>query len=490
MKVISLISALIAAAVSVADAQDLQTRDLRQVFGANEFESPLFLTHAGDGTDRVFVVEKSGTIKVLPNSDAAVGTDFLALNDVINDRSEGGLLGLAFHPNYKNNALLYVYYTHGSFVSRVSEFSVSDNPDVVDRDSERVLWEADQPAANHNGGQVTFGPDGMLYIGLGDGGGSNDQFANGQDPTTWLGTILRIDVDARTAGLEYGIPEDNPFVGITDGWREEIWAYGLRNPWRFSFDRSTGDLWTGDVGQGRREEIDIIVRGGNYGWNIMEGFLCFRPSSGCDQSGLILPVVDYGRAAGVSVTGGYVYRGRRLGELYGVYVYGDFGTNRIWGLRYREETVETNDQIALSPQNISSFGEDEAGEVYVVGFDGGIFALEPLPGEMPRVIETAVEEEGILPKHHTLEQNYPNPFNARTTIEYSLQAGWNAELAVHDLLGRKVATLVRMVRGQAGRFSVTWDGLDDEGERAASGLYFYRLKAPGFTVTRKMILLE
>ena len=470
-------------------AQDLQPRELRQVFAANDFEQPLFLTHAGDGTDRVFILEKTGTIKVLPSSrDDATASDFLVLNDVVNDIAEGGLLGLAFHPDYERNGRLYVNYTHGNFISRVSEFRVSSNPDVVDRGSERVLFDVDQPAVNHNGGQVDFGPDGMLYIGFGDGGAANDRFENGQDPTTLLATILRIDVDSRTGGLEYGIPPDNPFAANTDGWREEIWAYGLRNPWRFSFDRLTGDLWTGDVGQGAREEVDLIVRGGNYGWNTMEGFLCFNPSSDCDQTGLVLPVIDYNRQAGVSVTGGYVYRGRR-GELTGVYVYGDFGSNRIWGLRYGNGFVETSAEIARSPSNIASFGEDAAGELYVVGFGGSIFIIEPLPGEMP----TAIEEEGEdipLPDAYYLESNYPNPFNSSTTISYSLPRMGEVGLTVFDLLGRRVATLASFQQREPGQHTVTWDGLDDDGEQAASGLYFYRLSAPDFAVTRKMMLLE
>ena len=478
---------LITTAVTV-QAQDLQPRELRQVFAGNDFEQPLFLTHAGDGTDRVFILEKPGTIKLLPSSrEDAIASDFLVLNDVVNDIAEGGLLGLAFHPDYRRNGLLYVNYTHGNFISRVSEFRISANPDVVDRSSERVLLDIDQPAVNHNGGQVTFGPDRMLYIGFGDGGAANDRFENGQDPTTLLAAILRIDVDARTPGLEYGIPEDNPFVGNSDGWREEIWAYGLRNPWRFSFDRVTGDLWAGDVGQGAREEVDLIVRGGNYGWNTMEGFLCFNPSSDCNQTGLVLPVIDYNRQQGVSVTGGYVYRGRQLGELSGTYLYGDWGSKRIWGLRYRNGIVEANVEIATSPGNITSFGEDAAGEIYAVG--GGIFRIELLPGEMP----TAIEEEGEdlpLPEAYGLQANYPNPFNAMTTISYSLPIAGEVELTIFDLLGRRVATLAAANGREAGRYAVNWDGLDDDGERTASGLYFYRLSAPGVRITRKMLLLQ
>ena len=260
----ALLSVLLLCAVAVG-AQDLRSRELRQVFTASSFSQPLFLTHAGDGSNRIFVVEKGGRIKVMPNQDDAIASVFLDLSNVVNTTSEGGLLGLAFHPEYASNGRLYVSYTHGNLISRVSELHISGDPNVVDAGSERVIWEVPQPAPNHNGGQVSFGPDDMLYIGLGDGGAANDRFNNGQAPDTWLAAILRIDVDERTGGLAYGIPSDNPFVDNDDGWRQEIWAYGLRNPWRFSFDRTTSQLWAGDVGQNSLEKIDLIVKGGNYG---------------------------------------------------------------------------------------------------------------------------------------------------------------------------------------------------------------------------------
>ena len=221
---VGLCCALLGITASISAAQELPRRELRQVFAANRFDEPLYLTHAGDGSDRIFVVEKKGRIKVMPNRDDAVATDFLDLRERVNAPGDGGLVGMAFHPEHGTNGLFYVFYTRGNFFSRVSEFRVSADPNVADADSERLLWEERQPASNHNGGQLAFGPDGMLYIGLGDGGDANDRFQNGQDPTTWLATILRIDVDARTGDLPYGIPADNPFVGNSQDWREEIWA--------------------------------------------------------------------------------------------------------------------------------------------------------------------------------------------------------------------------------------------------------------------------
>lgn len=467
-------------------AQELERRELKQVFSNNDFSQPLFLTHAGDGSDRIFIVEKGGRIMVMPNRNTALASVFLDLSAVVNPIAEGGLLGLAFHPEYAANGRLYVYYTHGNLISRVSQFGLSDDPDVVDAGSEEVIWEVEQPAPNHNGGQVSFGPDGMLYIGLGDGGGANDRFGHAQDPTTWLAAILRIDVDRRTDGLAYGIPPDNPFVGNDDGWREEIWAYGLRNPWRFSFDRANANLWTGDVGQNRLEEIDLIEKGGNYGWNIMEGFSCFSPATDCEREGLVLPVIEYGRTEGVSVTGGYVYRGPTLGALYGVYVYGDFGSRRIWALRYSGGQVQGQAQIATCACSVASFGEDEAGEIYIVGLDGPIYVFEQLPGEMPTSVEM---EDQPLPTEAELRQNFPNPFNPSTTISFTVPDAHQVELEVFDLLGRRVQSLVAGSL-PAGSHSVVWDGSDQEGGRVATGVYLYRLRVQGIEYTRKMTLVE
>ena len=384
----------------ITTSSDLTQMQPRGVFANLSFARAVFLTHAGDGSDRIFVVEQAGTIKVFPNrDDADAARTFLDIRSQVNSGpNEAGLLSVAFHPHYATNGRFFIYYNHGNLISRVSEFQVSNDPDSADVNSERILFEEPQPAGNHNGGQVAFGPDGYLYIGLGDGGGANDTFENGQDPTTLLGTILRIDIDGNPeGGATYGIPADNPFVGNDDGWREEIWAWGLRNPWRFSFDRLNGTLWTGDVGQRRREEVDLIEKGGNYGWNTMEGFECFRPPTDCDQEGLALPIVEYSPAEGRSITGGFVYRGPRLARLAGVYIYGDFVSRRIWGLKYEQGQVIENELIAVSPTSIASFGEDEAGEVYVVGLDGRIYVLDESPdAEPPGTIPETLSGSGLF----------------------------------------------------------------------------------------------
>ena len=374
---------------------------LRQVFAGLAFSSAVHLTHANDGSDRLFVVERNGIIRVFANrDDATEAKNFLDIRDrVRSSPQEAGLFSIAFHPRYAETGRFYVAYIagRGEFISRISEFGVSpDNPDRAITSSERVLIELQQPHESHNGGQVAFGPDGMLYISFGDGQDPNDPFANGQNPTNLFSSVLRIDVDRQDPDLAYAIPPDNPFIG-RDGWRGEIWAWGLRNPWRFSFDRQTGELWLGDVGQSAWEEIDLIKRGGNYGWNRMEGFHCFPPGSDCDPSAFELPVFEYDRRQGHSITGGFVYRGPHLPDLQGWYVYGDFATRRIWALRRRTDGPPDNTLLAISPSALASFGEDEAGELYVVGIDGRIYRFaERDPDASPDRIPTALSTAGIF----------------------------------------------------------------------------------------------
>ena len=248
------------------------------------------------------------------------------------------------------------------------------DPDRADPDSEKVILEVRQPYGNHNGCCLLFGPDKYLYMSLGDGGWANDPHGHGQDLSTLLGTILRIDVNAEQGGPGYTIPLDNPFVN-TRGARSEIWAYGLRNVWRMSFDRATGDLWAGDVGQDRWEEIDLIIKGGNYGWNVREGKHPFRRVRAPPRH-MVDPVVEYGRWEGMSVTGGYVYRGQRLKRLYGAYVYADYVSGRIWAIRYRDGKVTAHREILNQPKNIASFGEGADGELYLLAFDGRIYVLQ------------------------------------------------------------------------------------------------------------------
>jgi len=357
-----------------------------RAFPKLRFDRPLELTHAGDGSGRVFVVEQRGLIHVFANRPDADRTSvFLDIRDVVSrDDNEEGLLGLAFHPRYKENGQFFVYYSTRPRASIVSRFRVSaSDPNRADRRSEEILMRIPQPFGNHNGGSIEFGPEGYLYIGLGDGGAANDPFGNGQNLKTLLGKILRIDVDRRDPGLAYAIPKDNPFAGRSDGTRGEIWAYGLRNVWRLAFDRATGDLWAGDVGQNRYEEIDLIVRGGNYGWKLREGFHPFEPQAPQTGDVLIDPLVEYFRHEGLSVTGGRVYRGTRLPEYQGAYFYGDYVTGNVWTLRLdsRKRVIE-NRKVARTGLNISAFGEDHAGELYFTAFDGYVYRFRKRPGDL------------------------------------------------------------------------------------------------------------
>ncbi|NKB71824.1 MAG: hypothetical protein GKR89_32510 [Candidatus Latescibacteria bacterium] len=377
--------------------ESLEEMQLVEAFPELFFERPIFLTHSNDGSNRLFAVEQSGVIRVFNNHRETSQTlIFLDIRSRVNDGpNEAGLLSVAFHPNYRDNGLFFVYYNTGNLKTRISQFSVSANPDSAAVDSERILFELEQPAGNHNGGQIAFGPDGFLYIGLGDGGGGGDPFRTGQDLTSLLATIMRIDIDSQDEGLEYAIPPDNPYVGNDQGWRPEIWAWGLRNPWRFSFDRVTGQLWAGDVGQNRWEEVDLIEKGGNYGWNRMEGFHCF--SGDCEPELFTPPVLEYDHDAGRSITGGYVYRGPRLPQLYGVYLYADFVTRRVWGLRWEEGQLVDNRLLAIVPGNVSSFGEDESGEVYVVTLNGAIYRFEPAdPEAPPGTIPATLAQSGLF----------------------------------------------------------------------------------------------
>lgn len=357
------------------------------------FDNPLGLENAGDGTNRQFVVEQRGVVKVVTDSSegapaalqqvtrAAQSDIFLDIQDrVLFDGGELGLLGLAFHPDYENNGFFYLnYIADKPLRSVISRFAVSEgNPNIADADSEVILLEIEQPHPFHNGGQLVFGPnDGFLYISVGDGG--HDSEDNAQDLANLLGTVLRMDVDNPDGGMNYGIPSDNPFFGNTSGFREEIYAYGLRNPWRISFDSVTGALWAGDVGDSSLEEIDIIEKGKNYGWPIMEGTQCFEPPTGCDTTGLELPIWEYGRGKGRTLIGGFVYRGSEIPELFGKYIYADFVSGRVWALSFDGMTATDNTELLRFADGdsfvIVSFGVDEQNELYICGFDGNIYRL-------------------------------------------------------------------------------------------------------------------
>jgi uncharacterized repeat protein (TIGR03806 family) len=383
----------------------LAEMDVVRAFNNLTFSQPVFLTGSQDGSDRVFVVEKRGTIRVFPNQQDIISAGFFLdiRSRVTAGYSESGMLSMAFHPQFPDSNKFYVYYNFDSLYSRISEFKVSDNPDSADENSERVILELAQPYTNHNGGQIAFGPDGYLYIGFGDGGSGGDPKGNGQNPKTLLGAILRLDIDHYSTEQGYSIPPDNPFAGNADGWREEIWAYGLRNPWRFSFDRLNGLLWCGDVGQNLWEEVDIIEKGKNYGWNIMEGFHCYSPASGCDTTGLTLPITEYSHSIGRSITGGYVYHGSELPRLAGIYLYADYAFGNIWGVRYEDDQLLEEKEIAVCPEAVSSFGEDENGEVYVVGYSGHLYRFIEKSGIPPvNTVPQTIASSGLYKDIATL----------------------------------------------------------------------------------------
>ena len=357
-------------------AAPLQPMEVSPAFPNLSFERLTNLAQPEGEGRWLFVSEQAGTIHGFANApDVAESFVFLDITDRVSTRgSEEGLLGLAFDPEYAENGRFYLYYSASNpRRSVVSRFQVNkEDPTQADVDSEVIVMEIPQPYSNHNGGQLAFGPDGYLYIGLGDGGSAGDPMSNGQDLGTVLGSVLRIDVSRETDRPGYGIPNGNPFSGV-EGAREEIWAYGLRNPWRFSFDRETGDLWLGDVGQRLWEEIDLIEKGGNYGWNIMEGAHCFRPKTGCDAGGLEAPVLEYSSDEGCSVIGGYVYRGDRLPSLWGAYVYADYCSGSIWALRYKDGSITDQRLIARFDGNITSFGEDGEGNLYILTQSSGMY---------------------------------------------------------------------------------------------------------------------
>ena len=350
------------------------------------FNQPVALAQHPTDDQRWYVVEQSGRIRTFKEGEN-IATLLIDFTSQVVSGGEAGLLGMAFHPQFSTNGEIYLSYTDqgNPLTSRISRVISSDGGLTASVDSETILLSVDQPYSNHNGGWIAFGPDGYLYIGFGDGGSGGDPQNNGQDTTSLLGAMLRIDVDNTDAirGTPYAIPPGNPFEANLDctGGCPEIFAWGFRNPWRWGFDTLTGRLWVGDVGQNAREEIDLVSVGENYGWNIMEGTICYPPGTACDSSGLTLPVVDYSRSEGNAVTGGYVYRGSALPSLVGAYIYGDYGSGRIWRLIPDWQGGYENTLLLQSGLNISAFGQDRDGEIYIVSYGNGrIYALAPETG--------------------------------------------------------------------------------------------------------------
>ena len=362
------------------------------------FNEPIQVLFDGINNDTMYVVEKDGVVlRVSTNKKETEKPVFLDISDrVVITNDEEGLLSLAFHPNYEKNSELFVWYSaQKPKRSVLSRFIKNKDTETADSSSEEIILEVQQPWANHNGGTVLFGKDGFLYVGIGDGGAANDPHKNGQNKNTLLGSVIRIDVDKKSKKTPYSIPPSNPLVG-QDGVREELWAWGLRNPWRMSFDRKTGLLWVGDVGQNSWEEIDIVKKGGNYGWNFREGKHDFSKNKNEDQE-LIDPIFEYGRRAGGSITGGYVYRGKEIPSLVGSYIYSDYLSKRSWSLApdEKDNTIYKSTRIAKkTPIAIASFSESPSGEILACGFSNPysqkgkiyrLFSSEPSSATTPKI---------------------------------------------------------------------------------------------------------
>jgi glucose/arabinose dehydrogenase len=343
--------------------------------------APLGLEQPNDNSGRLFVIQQDGRIRIIQNG-TLLTPPFLDINSKVTFAGEMGLLGLAFHPSFPQNRKFYVHYVRtsaGQIQSVIAEYlAQAANANLADPASERILLTVDQVGnfPNHKAGQLAFGPDGLLYFGLGDGGSERDPSGNGQNTNTLLGKMMRIDVNSADPGLQYHIPADNPFV--TGGGLPEIWAVGFRNPWRFSFDATTGRMFIADVGQDAFEEVDLGVKGGNFGWNTMEGLHCFNPPSGCNTAGLTMPIAEYSHAEGDAVIGGFVYRGASIPSLQGLYVFGDLDSGKIFTLKETSPNVWTRSLLTVTGKMISSFGRDQAGELYLVDIGSGTaFKITP-----------------------------------------------------------------------------------------------------------------
>lgn len=441
--------------------------------------NPVFLTHSGDGTNRIFVVDRLGYIYVFPNDSTTTTRNiFLNVTNLISTNYvERGLLGLAFHPNYTSNRYFYIYYVRLSdgalMISRFT--TMSGNPNKADSLSELNLIMIPHPTnQNHNGGMVMFGQDGFLYFGPGDGGSAGDPPNNAQNVNAMLGKIHRIDVNNPSGGNNYGIPAGNPFAG--GGGLPTIFTWGMRNPWRFSQDPVTGLIYCGDVGQNLWEEVDIITVGLNYGWRCYEGNHPYNTSGCGPMNTYTFPIHEFDHSSSrCSITGGYVYRGSRVPWLVGRYVFGDYCGRQVYKFLYSGGNVTELIQIGTAPSLIYSYGVDQNNELYTCT-SGGVYKFQNT------VI--GIITDPFVPENYSLSQNYPNPFNPSTTINYSVPKSGLVTLRIYDVTGKEVETLVN-VNKEAGKYSVSWTALNKP-----SGIYFYKFSAGDVTLEKKMVLIK
>lgn len=458
---------------------------LQNVFSSTTFNKPLEMAVPPDGTDRLFIVGQRGVITIVnPSSPSTPGKIFLDISDKVTTSGlEPGLLGLAFHPNYSVNRYFYVYYTTPNALTEIlARYQVSpSNPDSALKSTEFIIFQNTLLTASHFGGKIAFGKDNYLYMGVGMGTGQNDPPNNAQNLSLPLGKILRINVDTTAGGNNYGIPATNPFKDSTGTQRKEIYAWGFRNPWKFNFD-STGRMWCADVGQVTKEEIDIVERGKNYGWRIMEGTGCFNPNP-CDTTGLVKPVYEYPRSDGSSISGGYVSYTNQLPALKGKYVYGDYANGKIWALTYDGINPTTNIMLMDSPYNISSFGMDKNKNIYICSIgDSKIYKL----------VDNTVSIELLgtnIPSGFLLKQNYPNPFNPVTNIQFNISERANVKLEIYSSNGKLILEVMNEIKN-AGEYNLKFDATS-----YASGIYYYKLSAvsisgSNFVSTKKMVLLK
>lgn len=475
---------------------------MRIASGINRAIAATGIDYPGTGTI-VYVVSQQGIISTVVNG-AQNATPFLDIDALVYNPSgndERGLLGFALHPDFVNNGEFFVHYSNNSGTTVISRFTL-DGGDPLDADetSEEIILTQAQPFGNHNGGWIDFGPDGYFYISLGDGGSAGDPGNRAQNGNTLLGKILRIDVDG---GTPYAIPADNPFVGAGDGFLDEIWAYGLRNAWRNSFDRQTGDLWIADVGQNAWEEINFEPAadegGRNYGWRLMEGLVCYNPSEDCNDGSLTLPIHVYphNSSGGFSVSGGYVHRDPAVPELNGLYIFADFVIPNIWTLSHDGNggnVVVTNRSADFSPSmdgftinNISSFGEGPNGELYLVSrggaTTGAVFQVFPDPADTGEV--------EFEPTNMQIDLSSQNPFSVASPLQFSVSLPEARDLTVEviDAIGRQVRTLATGTH-PAGLHAFTWNGRTQEGDFAPSGVYFLRAVTPNQIATQKVGFLR